>query len=445
MVMVMLSLHLALAGSVWAFAVGDIAVQSRRGEPFAAQIRLLLNARERDKEVVVTFGTSEDYRTEGFKRPAFSDVLRAVVSNTRDSIRVTSTVALLEPTFHLVLSVRAGQLTIVKHYQVTLPPPAPATVQTPPAPAAVAQAASIVPTPKPTIKPPRIAHRSRRYGPVERGETLYSVVRSLRIPSDRIWQAAVVLWQTNKSHFHGGNLHGLPVGTILDIPTDFAEQIAAIRLGEAEELVATQWEEWHLAQRAGLGKPRVVTAAREAEPAEEAPAHSPAAPQVAEPAPAEKKPEATLPKQAMVLPMGQPGSMVSVADLQTALQGLEDRLMQRMTPTTHGQPQELKAPTALVNALDLQTSIQSLEERLTQRMQHLITQTTEPVQIGPRVAQAPAAVGPASAVAEHTQSMLLVLLPYVIVLTNVLLLCLGGGLVWLWLRRRDRAERMQRI
>src|SRR5262249_48667736 len=109
-VMVMLSLQLYLASSLWAFAVGDIAVHSRRGEPFAADIRLLLEARERDKAIEVTLGNQDIYRGEGVRRPVVIDALQAVLPpSTRDAIRLSSTVPLQEPTFDLVLLVRVGQ------------------------------------------------------------------------------------------------------------------------------------------------------------------------------------------------------------------------------------------------------------------------------------------------------------------------------------------------
>ena len=134
-----------------------------------------------------------------------------------------------------------------------------------------------------------------------------------------------------------------------------------------------------------------------------------------------------------------------MAELQTVLQGLEDRLMRRLTPTAQGQ--EVKGPTAFVSPAELQASIQSLEERLTQRMQQLLMQTSipEPVRVGQRPPQpAPPASSPTPAV-PTTQSASLLLAPYLLVLTNMLLLLLVGALVWLWLRRRERAERMQRV
>ena len=112
-----------------------------------------------------------------------------------------------------------------------------------------------------------------RYGPVGRGETLYSITKSLHVPNDKLWQAVVALWRANKGQFQGGNLHGLPVGTFLVIPSDLAENIAAMRLSEAQEIVAEQWEEWRTLQRSGLDKQRVIVAAHAADAPATEPLH----------------------------------------------------------------------------------------------------------------------------------------------------------------------------
>ena len=147
----------------------------------------------------------------------------------------------------------------------------------------------------------------------------------------------------------------------------------------------------------------------------------------------------------MVLPVTKAGNMVSVAELHTVLQGLEERLMRRLTPTTQAQPQEARLPTAFVSASELQASIQNLEERLTQRMQQLLAPTPEPVQVGQRPLQPVLASVQAPAVVEAAQPVSLLLVPYLLVLTNALLLLLVGVLVWFWLRQRDREERVQRV
>jgi pilus assembly protein FimV len=442
-VMVMIGLQLSLASSLWAFAVGDIVVHSRRGVPFAADIGLLLEARERDKEIAVALGNQDAYRGEGVKRPAVLETLQAVLApGTRDVIRLSSTVPLQETVFDLVLSVRVGQVTIMKHYAVALPAPAPTVIPMAAPLSTIAPVAPVASARKASTKATRPPQRTGRYGPVERGETLYSIAKSLHVSTNKLWQAVVVLWRANKGQFQGGNLHGLPVGTFLEVPPDLAEHMAAMRLAEAQEIVAEQWEEWRTLQGSGLHKQRVIVAAHDANPlATESSQQDFTTAEAA-------KQEATTPvektaEQAVVLPVAKAGNMVSMAELQTVLQGLEERLMRRLTPTGQIEIQEAKLPPALVNTAELQASIQSLEERLTQRMQHMLLQASEPVRIGQRPLQQSPASAPAPAAA--AQPVLMFPVPYLLVLTNAVLLLLAGALLWLWLRRRERVERMQRV
>src|SRR5262249_41453774 len=162
---------------------------------------------------------------------AVIDTLKAVMApGTRDMIRLSSTVPIQESAFDLVLLVRAGQVTIVKRYDVTLPPPAPAAAQAmTPLPTTV-QMASLTQPPKAMTKPTRPPRRTDRYGPVKGGETLYGIAKALHISNDKLWQAVVVLWRANKGQFFAGNIHGLPVGAFLEVPSDLAESIAALRI-----------------------------------------------------------------------------------------------------------------------------------------------------------------------------------------------------------------------
>jgi pilus assembly protein FimV len=449
--MVMSGLQLALASSLWAFAVGDITVRSRRGEPFVADVRLLLETREREKEVEVTLGNQDAYRSEGLQRLAVIDTLQArLPSGTRDVIRLSSTVPLQEVAFDLVLLVRAGQVTIVKHYHVVVPARAPVAGPGVAALPTIAPVAPVAPPPRAATRAQRSPPRTGRYGPVERGETLYGVAKTLRVPNDKLWQGVVALWRTNKAQFQAGNLHGLLVGTFLDVPPDLVEQMAAMPPSEAQDIIAEQWEEWRLLQRSGLSKQRVVVAVRDTEtpatgPVQRDPAATTAAKREAVTPAAEKTADKPGPGQAMVLPVTKAGTMVSMAELHTVLQGLEERLMRRLTPTTQAQPQEAKLPTAFVSASELQTSIQNLEERLTQRMQQMLAPTPEPVQVGQRPLQPMLASAQPPAVVETTQPVSLLLVPYLLMLTNALLLLLVGVLVWFWLRQRAREERVQRI
>ena len=151
--------------------------------------------------------------------------------------------------------------------------------------------------------------------------------------------------------------------------------------------------------------------------------------------PEEKSVETPTAPQEVVLPAEKPGNLVSMTELQTVLQGLEERLMQRLTPIA--QVQEVKSAPTFVSTTELQASIQSLEERLTQRMQQMVTQTptSEPVRGGQRP------LHPALPPPQPTPARV----PYLLVLTNALVLLLIGALAWFWVHRRDQEERWQRL
>ena len=448
MIMVVLGLQLCLAGHLGAFAVGDLTVHSHRGEPFVAEVRLLLGLRERDKDVEVTLGNQEVYRAEGLRRAAMIDTLKAVMApGAPDMIRLSSSVPMQESAFDLVLSVRIGRVTIVKHYDVTLPALASAHIV-----ARLPTIAQVVPLTRATkamAKPIRPPRRAERYGPVGRSETLYSIAKALHVPNEKLWQAVVALWRSNKGQFLAGNLHGLQAGTYLEVPSDLAESMAAMRTAEAQEIVANQWEEWHTPQRMGTGKPRVIiahdTEASAPPPGKRATVATASGKRAAATPPVEKTVEKPTASQVVFLPVGKHGNMVSMTELQTVLQGLEERLMRRLTPTA--QAQEVKSATAFVSTTELQASIQNLEERLTQRMQQMLSQTPtpEPVRVGQRPLQpASPPLQPTPAV-EVAQPVSVLMVPYLLVLTNALVLLLIGALVWLWVRRRDREERLQRL
>ena len=464
MIMVALGLQLCLASHLWAFAVGELTVHSHRGEPFSAEVRLLLGPRERDKDVEVTLGNQEVYRAEGLRRAAMIDTLKAVMApGTRDVIRLSSSVPIQASAFDMVLSVRTGQVTIVKNYGVTLPLSAPASakkvVQLP----TIAPVVPLTQPPKAIAKPPPPPRRAERYGPVGKSETLYSIAKALHAPNEKIWQAVVVLWRSNKGQFFAGNLHGLQAGTFLEVPSDLAERMVAMRTAEAQEIVANQWDEWNTPQHMGTEKPRVITTrdteasappgkrATAATASEKRPvklgrveptrkwrletADAVAGWRAAATLPVEKTVERPTATQAVFLPVGKHGNMVSMTELQTVLQGLEERLMRRLTPTA--QAHEVKSATAFVSTTELQASIQNMEERLTQRMQQIVTQTptSEPVRGGQRPLQ-PGLPSPQPTPAR---------VPYVLVLTNALVLLLIGALAWFWVHRRDREERWQRL
>jgi Tfp pilus assembly protein FimV len=462
-----------------ALSVGEIVVRSARGMPFLADIPLLVDAQERARGVTVTLGDAREYRSEGLTRSAVVDSLVAkVMPGARDLIAVASSQPVQEPSFDLLLLVRSGHITIVKTYHVVLPPlpvpPAPqvakAPVETPsPPPEKVAAPPppSAAPKKSPVPKPLAPSWSQRlpgRYGPIERGTTLYSAIEEIGVPKELLWQGIVLIWQANKHEFAGGNLHGLRTGTFLTIPPDFADNLALLGRTEAQRIIAEEWEHWQALRRATSGQQHTVPAGEEpAVVTRKALSDGERRPTASEKAPALRREKAPLPKDkptaapeplvaatgntpivgaavpalpkekmasaaAVVLPANNQARAVEVAELRSVLQGLEDLLSRRLP-----HPDRPREMTAFVSAGELQVALQGLEERLMQRLQESLEQTTGPRRQVQPISQAALPVGKPSVLEEWLPTNTMV---YVLAVENALLLFLAIGILWRWYRNR---------
>jgi hypothetical protein len=271
---------------------------------------------------------------------------------------------------------------------------------------------------------------AQRYGPTKPGETLYGIVQQLRLPNEKLWQAVVVLWQANQAQFLRGNLHGVQVGKYLTIPADFQAQIATLGYAETQQMVQYQWEAWqarrtiprqHMAALPSRDEGTPTMGRRQAARGSDVPP-----PTVAQPT-------------AVLLPTDKASSLISVTELQTLLQGLEERLTRRLSPVH----EELKGAVAFVSASELQTTLQDLEARLTQRVEQMIQQRGGQVapeqpqsQDLPRRAMLPLEAAPRTAVSSAS---------YVFLLINVLLFLCGVILLWRWWRHLSVEERQARL
>jgi Tfp pilus assembly protein FimV len=472
---VVIGLSIALPPGLQAFSVGEIEVQSSRGMPFVAAVPLFLEVQERSKGIMVTLGDAGEYRAEGLTRSGVIDSLRASITpGARDVISISSSTPVEEAAFDLLLFVHSGQITMVKTYHVVLPPPpSPPPPQVSKTPARTPQprldrvtASPPSAQPKNTSKTPDPAWVQRlpeRYGPVERGATLYSIVEELGVPKDLFWQAIVLVWQANKSEFLSGNLHGLRKGMLLTIPSDFPANLSTMGRAEAQRVVAEEWENWQALRQAASGQQEVTKTREESaalpqkaalaseqmpspgaqEPTPNAP---PAAPTEKPDSPAEglSTPSDKIPaagvsmphlskeqvtsSAAMVLPAKSPLRVVEVAELRSALQGLEELLARRLP-----QGQAGKEMTTFVSAAELQTALQGLEERLTQRLQDSLAQVTIRQRQGPAINQASLPVEKSFLLQEWVSSNTMV---YVLAVESAVLLLLAIGILWRWYRSR---------
>ncbi|MGQ4808545.1 hypothetical protein NKDENANG_01928 [Candidatus Entotheonellaceae bacterium PAL068K] len=469
--LLVVGLVLADLTDLQALSVGDIVVQSRRGEPFLAEVPLKLTPPDRQRGVVVMLGDHEEYRFEEVARTEVIDRLRAIWHpGARDFIRVTSKVPVQMPAFEIVLLVQSGRITIVKTYRVTLPaPPAPPPVATRFAASPAAKPAPITPGsgPAPTASEPAppaspsapkgsrtavararqpaapaaskttqatsspslpawLQRLPKRYGAIKQGETLHGVVVALGPPRSEVWPTVVRIWQANKEQFSGGNLHGLRSGAYLTIPADLATTLASLNLQQARKIVAEQWEAWQTLRRAASSRQRLA-------PPRQKPAVLTEKPVVSSPKPepivaAVPRSDAQLdsPPPTVVLPAEPVARAPAITDLHSLLQGLERLLARQLT-----EPDPAEVRTSFVRATELQTALQGLEERLSQRLQDSLQQMQVSQQALQMAHQASVTQPTRLAQLFPANSMAVIL-----VVENALLILLASGLLWRRVRSR---------
>src|SRR5262245_14321154 len=132
--------------------------------------------------------------------------------------------------------------------------PAPAAAPDPAAPAAAAAPAISAPiTAAPA--PAALALGSREYGPIERGETLGKIARSVMPEGVTLEQMLVAMYRTNPDAFIRKNLNLVRTGKILRVPD--RDEVAAITQSEAVSEYRTHVADWNayrqrLADAAGV-------------------------------------------------------------------------------------------------------------------------------------------------------------------------------------------------
>jgi len=264
---------LAVAG--WLFPVvgahavslGKIDVASHLGEPFYAEVPLVLEADENVSSVFVELASPADYRIlEVYRDPALNMVRADVESDSRGvRVELSSRSAMEAPFFNLVLKVRYNRATHFKKFPIFLDLPkaikpkvrAPLPTVSAVKPGAeeggeVITAPVTVPAARPekgreVIKPTFTPHagwaRISRYGPMVYGDTISTVADRLRI-DDRYTrnQVMVALFEKNRSKFDQDNINLIKAGTYLDVPD--AAEVERISVEQANSVIAEHEKRW---------------------------------------------------------------------------------------------------------------------------------------------------------------------------------------------------------
>jgi pilus assembly protein FimV len=121
--------------------------------------------------------------------------------------------------------------------------PAPAPVPAAPAPAVSAPVVSAPAVPVPAAASGLITS-SKEYGPVERGETLGKIARSVKPDDVTLEQMLVALYRSNPEAFIRKNLNLVRAGRVLRVPD--RDEIAAVSQGDAATEYRTHVADWNV-------------------------------------------------------------------------------------------------------------------------------------------------------------------------------------------------------
>lgn len=265
---------LALGGSqAMAMDLGQIQVKSALGQPLLAEIPLHPDSPAELQGLTVQLASSEEFARAGIVGGRTSIPLHFSVANAAAGhpvIRITSSAPVDDPFLDLLIEVNGKAGKSVREYAILLDPPnaqaatavaaTPARsqpVQRPKAPPAAAPVAAppkpAAPAPAPAPKPAAPVVSNGQYGPVERGQTLSAIARSVAPAGADVQQVMLALQQANPGAFYRDNINALKSGAVLRVPTSAEAQAMTIAAAVAE--VRRQNSDW----RAGVpGKPAVV-------------------------------------------------------------------------------------------------------------------------------------------------------------------------------------------
>lgn len=266
----------ALIPALWlssaaALGLGDIDVRSRLNQRFVATIPLTDLQPGDAESLKVALASAAEFEKAGIDRGDYLASLRFnLITQGNPRIEVSSAQPAREPYLNFLVEVRGGGNRLLREYTVLLDPPNMPEVASPrPAPTRSTAAEPSAPTrfyetaeessrrpaaapapaqPAPaaggagvTIEPPSPTPASAtvgsdRYGPVQPGETFWSIATRLRPDAGvTMDQMLLGLYRGNPKAFDGG-INGLRKGATLNVPS--RDQFTAVSAAEAKAEVA---------------------------------------------------------------------------------------------------------------------------------------------------------------------------------------------------------------
>jgi len=269
--------------NAYALGLGKIQLDSALNQPLSAEIELLSASPEDADSVQVSLASYETFSKVGIDRPSILALLRFNVASKGGGyvIKIDSHEPIREPFLDFILEVTWSSGRVLREYTLLLDPPElkraqPAQIQAPtaqPAETPMERAAPVrdrVALERPTQRP-QSQQRSRlagtitptdkggiSYGPVRRGETLWSIAKEMRSDSSvSTQQMLMALLEENPNAFIAGDINRLKRGSILRLNNPAI--IGSISRQEAAMEVAQRTQPSTMRKSAGMDE-QLITA-----------------------------------------------------------------------------------------------------------------------------------------------------------------------------------------
>lgn len=267
----LLALALSLPELAHALGLGNVRVDSRLGEPLAAQIDIIGATPEELKALNASVANPEIFERYRVDRPAFLSSATIMVSQDaqgRPVLNIQSTEAFTEPLVSLLVDLRWGTEELVREYSLLLDP-----VQlTPASPGDLAAIAYNGPSPLVQLPAPEASNIVLASAAVDLATTVRAVPEAnagalimnahhrvvahdtlrgiarragARSEADQL-RMMMAIFQANRDAF-AGNINRLHRGAVLVIPS--AEEIKVINSAEADREIRAQMTAWRPAGR----------------------------------------------------------------------------------------------------------------------------------------------------------------------------------------------------
>ena len=235
-----------------AAGLGRLTVLSALGQPLNAEVELLSVAKDELAMLNARLASPDAYRQANLQYNQVLPGARLSVEKRPDGqlyIRITSSRPVNEPFIDLLIELTWSSGRLVREYTALLDPPSVAPA--PPAPAvSAAPEARPAPAPQPPVttavtRPITTAPMagSKEYGPIQRGETLGKIAKSVLPEGVTLEQMLVALYRSNVDAFIRKNLNLMRTGKILRVPDK--DELAAIPQREAVKEYRTHVADWN--------------------------------------------------------------------------------------------------------------------------------------------------------------------------------------------------------